>query len=102
MAEKLGNGLQNRLHRCNSGPGLQSRLIELRKMEKILNIVQIVSAILLIILILLQQRGATLGGAFGGESAVYSARRGVEKILFILTIIIAIIFLVAAILNVLK
>ena len=71
-------------------------------MEKILNVIQITSAILLIITVLLQQRGTTLGGAFGGESAVYSARRGPEKFLFILTIILAVIFLVAAILNVLK
>ncbi len=71
-------------------------------MDKVLNIIQIVSGILLIITVLLQQRGTTLGGAFGGESAVYSARRGPEKFLFILTIILAIIFLVVAILHVLK
>ena len=71
-------------------------------MERILNIVQIVSSILLILLILLQQRGTTLGGAFGGESSVFGARRGIEKTLFILTIIVAIIFLTIAILNILK
>lgn len=71
-------------------------------MEKILSIIQIVTGILLIVLILLQQRGATLGAAFGGESTVFSARRGIEKTLFITTIIVAVIFLTAAILSILK
>jgi len=71
-------------------------------MTKVLTIIQIVSAILLIITILMQQRGTTLGGAFGGESAVYSARRGPEKFLFILTIILAVIFLATAVFNILR
>jgi len=71
-------------------------------MEKILITIQIISAILLIVVILLQQRGTTLGGAFGGEGSVYGARRGAEKFLFILTIIISIIFLASAVINVLR
>ena len=71
-------------------------------MDKILNIVQIIIGILLILTILLQQRGTTLGGAFGGETAVYSTRRGPEKFLFIVTIVLAVIFLAVAVLNVLK
>ncbi|HLC39010.1 MAG TPA: preprotein translocase subunit SecG [Patescibacteria group bacterium] len=71
-------------------------------MDKAINIVQITSALLLILTILLQQRGATLGGAFGGESAVYNTRRGPEKLLFIISIIFAIIFLVSAVINVLR
>jgi len=66
---------------------------------KILNIIQAVSAILLIIVILLQSRGAGVGGVFGGEGAVYQTKRGVEKKLFILTIILSIIFLVTALAN---
>ncbi len=66
---------------------------------KILNIVQAVSAILLIIAILLQSRGAGVGGVFGGEGAVYQTKRGVEKKLFVLTIILSIIFLGAALAN---
>lgn len=58
----------------------------------VITIVQIVLAALLIITILLQQRGAGLSGAFGGEGSVYSTRRGAEKIIFISTIVIAVIF----------
>ena len=71
-------------------------------MEKILNIAQITSGILLIITVLLQQRGTTLGGAFGGENSTFSARRGPEKFLFIVTIIFAVIFIASAIINVIK
>jgi len=70
-------------------------------MTKILNIVQIVIPILLIIAILLQQRGTGLGGAFGGSGEVYQTKRGVEKILFIATIILSIIFVLAAFANIL-
>jgi len=61
-------------------------------MKLALVIIQAVTAILLIITILLQQRGTGLSGAFGGEGNVYRTKRGVEKMLFIATIVIAIIF----------
>ena len=54
---------------------------------------QVVIAILLIISILLQNRGAGLGGVFGGGGGVYLTKRGLEKKLFIATIILAAIFL---------
>ncbi len=69
-------------------------------MEYFLNIIQIISAILLIVAILLQGRGAGVSGVFGGEGAVYQTKRGIEKFLFILTIILSIIFLGTALLNV--
>jgi len=68
-------------------------------MQTTLNIISIVSAVLLIIVILLQERGTTLGGAFGGEGNVYRGRRGVEKILFVVTIIFAFIFVGSAVVN---
>ena len=61
-------------------------------MSLFLTIIQTVTAILLIIAILLQQRGTGLSGAFGGEGNVYRTKRGVEKILFSVTIILAILF----------
>jgi len=70
-------------------------------MDNILTIIQIVLAILLIIVILLQHRGTSLGGAFGGEGAVYRSRRGAEKLLFFATIIIAIAFVGLALINIL-
>jgi len=65
-------------------------------MDKILNIVQIVIAVLLSILILIQQRGTGLSSAFGGEGGVYFKKRGAEKVIFIATIIMAILFILSA------
>ena len=64
-------------------------------------IIQIVLAVLLMVVILLQHRGTSLGGAFGGEGAVYRSRRGAEKFLFFATIIIAVIFVLLALINIL-
>lgn len=61
-------------------------------MTQVLTIIQALTGLLLIVAILLQQRGTGLSGAFGGEGNVYRAKRGVEKILFYATIVIAIIF----------
>lgn len=56
-------------------------------------IAQTVLAILLIISILLQNRGSGLGSAWGGEGELYGTRRGVEKLLFRATILIATLFI---------
>lgn len=61
-------------------------------MIQILSIIQAVSGLFLIICILLQQRGTGLSGAFGGEGNVYRTKRGVEKILFMTTIGVSILF----------
>ncbi len=65
----------------------------------VIDITQVVSAILLIIAILVQNKGTGLGAAFGGEGNIYRAKRGMEKNLFILTIILSIIFLGTALIN---
>lgn len=70
-------------------------------MSQILKIVQIILAILLSTAILLQARGTGLGGVFGGEGNVYRTKRGIEKILFQSTVVLAILFLACALLNVL-
>jgi len=69
-------------------------------LENLLSIVQIILSVLLIGGILLQQRGAGLGGAFGGGdvSQNYYTRRGAEKFLFQGTIVVAILFALSAIL----
>ncbi len=61
--------------------------------------IQIVLALLLIIGIVLQQRGAGLGGAFGGDNfaSTFYKRRGAEKFLFNGTIVVAILFVATAI-----
>lgn len=58
-----------------------------------IKIIQIVVAVLLMLAILLQNRGVGLGGVFGGGGGVYLTKRGVEKKLFIATIVLAAIFL---------
>ncbi len=54
-----------------------------------------ISAILAILLILLQQRGASLGSGSGSSSELYTTRRGLEKSLFITTIVFVTIFVVS-------
>ncbi len=69
--------------------------------DKIISIVQVVVSVLLLLSILLQSRGAGLGSAFGGDSAVYTTRRGPEKFLYWLTVILAVIFVGLAIASLL-
>jgi len=55
---------------------------------------QIIVSIGLIAAVLLQARGTGLSGAFGGDSAVYRSRRGVERGLWQFTIILTVLFVV--------
>lgn len=61
-------------------------------MNPILALGQLLVSIALIASILLQARGAGLSGAFGGDSAVYRSRRGVEKRLWQFTIVLLVLF----------
>jgi preprotein translocase subunit SecG len=57
---------------------------------------QITLAVILMVGILLQQRGAGLGGAFGGsEGSVHYERRGFERTLFRATIVVSVLFVIA-------
>ena len=58
-----------------------------------IKIAQIIVSILLTTAILLQNRGTGLGDVFGGSGGVYLTKRGLEKKLFIATIVLAAIFL---------
>jgi len=55
---------------------------------------QIIVSIALMVSILMQARGTGLSGAFGGDSAVYRSRRGIERRLWQFTIALAILFAV--------
>lgn len=68
-------------------------------MQKFLEIFQVVVSLLLILVILMQNRGTGLGGAFGGESNIYRSKRGIEKVLYIATLVLAILFVVLSIIN---
>jgi preprotein translocase subunit SecG len=65
-----------------------------------LAIAQVVISILLIVTILLQQRGTGLSATFGGEGNVYRTKRGLEKLLFSATIVLAVLFLGIALLSI--
>ncbi len=71
-------------------------------MKSLLPYIQIILSVIMVALILLQQTGAQVGGAFGGSdnlSSAYHTRRGLEKWLFISTIIIAILFALSALIS---
>ncbi len=65
-----------------------------------ISIAQITISIILIILILLQERSSGLSGIFGGgESEFYAKRRGLERLIFIATIVLIVIFAALSLFN---
>lgn len=60
---------------------------------------QIIVSIALIVAILLQARGTGLSGTFGGDSAVYRSRRGIERRLWQFTIALLILFVVFSLVS---
>ena len=64
------------------------------------NYVTIISAVLLVILILIQTRGASLGAGLGGAGEVNTVRRGSDKSLHQLTIILVFIFAASIIITI--
>lgn len=66
------------------------------------NIAMIIVSVLLVTTVLLQQRGAGLSGAFGGDgSGAYHTKRGLEKIIFFATIALSVLFIGGAFLRLL-
>ena len=68
-------------------------------MNPILGLGQIIVSIALIAAILLQNRGTGLSGTFGGDSAVYRSRRGVERRLWQFTILLLALFVLFAVVS---
>lgn len=66
----------------------------------IYNYVTIVSMLLMTILILVQTRGASLGAGLGGAGEINTERRGTDKTIYQITIILAVIFASSLILGV--
>ncbi len=64
---------------------------------QILITIQIVLSVLLVTLILLQSQGSGLGSTWGGGGETYHTRRGLEKIVFYLTIVCAVLFAVSSV-----
>ena len=69
-------------------------------MDTALRLVMIIVSLVLILVILLQTKGSSFSGAFGGDTgSIYRTRRGVEKTLFQFTIAIGILFVILALIS---
>ena len=82
-------------------PALRAILPSMLFLRESLPYVQIGLSALLIITVLLQQTGASLGGAFGADnfSSGFHTRRGFERTLFQATIVLGILFALSALVN---
>ncbi|HLE04196.1 MAG TPA: preprotein translocase subunit SecG [Anaerolineales bacterium] len=71
-------------------------------MSTYLNLALVLVSFALIVLVLLQSKGAGLGGLGGGDfgGSGYHVRRGVERLVFNLTIVLSVLFFLLALLNV--
>ena len=67
-------------------------------MQTYFNIAQIILSSALILAVLLQVKGGGLGGIFGQPDTVYRTKRGVEKTLFQLTVVLVVLFIIVSIL----
>lgn len=70
-------------------------------MVAVIHISLIIVSIALIVSVIMQSKGAGLGGLTGADTGgIFTARRGVEKTLFYVTIVLSVIFFVLAIVSV--
>ncbi len=68
----------------------------------VLNVAIIIVSIALIASVLLQSKGVGLGGLAGGDTGgVYTQRRGIEKVMYYITIALSVVFLLLALISVL-
>ncbi len=68
-------------------------------MQTALSVIQIVISVALTLVILLQVKGGGLGGIFGQADSVFRTKRGLEKRLFQLTIVLVVSFVILAIVS---
>jgi preprotein translocase subunit SecG len=64
------------------------------------NLAEIIISLVLVLVLLVQTRGPGFNGTFNSDSSVFRSRRGIEKTLFQLTIILAVVFVVISVLSV--
>ena len=65
----------------------------------IFGIITIIAGVLMTIAILLQSRGASLGAGFGSSGELFTTRRGIDKNLFEVTIVLAVVFVGSLVLS---
>ena len=71
-------------------------------MKTVLNIVQIVISVALITVILFQIKGGGIGGIFGQADSVFRTKRGIERYLFLGTIVLTVIFVILSMISMLN
>jgi preprotein translocase subunit SecG len=69
--------------------------------DNIFGIITIISGVLMTLAILLQSRGASLGAGFGSSGELFTTRRGVDKNLFEVTIVLAVVFVGSLVISLL-
>ena len=66
-------------------------------METFLDIALIITSVALVLSVILQSKGAGLGGLTGSDTGgIFTARRGIERVLFWVTIILSALFFILA------
>lgn len=68
-------------------------------MKQIISIIQVIISICLIALVLIQARGTGLGRTFGMGGGTSFSRRGLEKLIFRFTFVLAALFLIVSVLQ---
>lgn len=69
------------------------------KTADILQWVTLISGVIIMGFVLLQSRGASLGAGFGASGELFTTRRGIDKSLHEATIVVAIIFVLSILVN---
>jgi preprotein translocase subunit SecG len=67
-----------------------------------MHILTIVSGLLLDVFVLIQARGASLGAGFGGSGELFTERRGIDKTIHQITIILAVVFVLSIVLGIIS
>jgi preprotein translocase subunit SecG len=67
-------------------------------MQGIIKIIQVFLVVILIVLILIQSKGGGLSLSVGSSFSMYRSRRGVEKVVFVSTIVFSILLIINSLL----
>ena len=72
-------------------------------MKTFFNIALILTSIAVVVLVVLQNRGVGMGSIAGGSdpSSIFTQRRGVEKVIFNLTMVFSILLVILVVLSIL-
>ena len=69
-------------------------------LKQVIFLIQIILGLILVDLIWLQSKGTGIGSTFGGDMGFYGTKRGAERLMFIVTIVVSALFLITSLLGV--